>query len=326
MENFSNSTMSDKFLAKGASSKLGADLQVVKFINFAVASLQDPISSKNLNFTDRQKSITELKTLVNGLNPEVFHKKQLLELIDGIQLPPFDDFELKNTNSSANSRGEIYLMMNSILTTIPIEHCDFCSKASPDIFRIDLPYKQELNDYKQLIRLSNLDKKSEILGLDARSNLARYSVYNVLQKNTAYKNGAYFEEDSVSENGKDSVSPFKIPKYRKTEYFDPVSNRKPEKFFTSAEQNKENIENNVTSLDHPSVDTLEKWKRNKKPFYYIVDPCNNLRQLADFFKKDLKDKIQQWKGVISREPVLHELVSFLSKGFNLLYCGHGNGG
>lgn len=55
-------------------------------------------------------------------------------------------------------------MMNSVLTTVPIEHSHFCMEHAPPIYRIELPMKKIMEETRKELKLQ----------------AARLSVYNVL--------------------------------------------------------------------------------------------------------------------------------------------------
>jgi hypothetical protein len=132
--------------------------------------------------------------------------------------------EIGLDNATAK-KEDFFLMLNSVLTTVPIEHGYFCSKFAPEIYRIQLPLKKELKDYKGICKTrSNFTEDHFRPGM--KSKLARFSFYDVLANKTPLKSNS--NSPNLSQG---THSPFQIPKYRKTEFLDPVTKSKPDCFF-----------------------------------------------------------------------------------------------
>ena len=124
-------------------------------------------------------------------------------------------------------------MVNSVLTTIPLEHCNFISKYGADIYRIEMPIKKSFNDYNQV------DDAQEINQIPKNVKSSRFSVYDILNGKTPTKRNTNCDQED-GQKRVDTVSPFKIPKYRKTQivYSSFKTFDKPKNYFTDSVTNK----------------------------------------------------------------------------------------
>lgn len=196
-----------------------------------------------------------------------------------------------------------YLLMNSLLSTIPLEHVGLVHKLAPEIYRREIPFHNPL---------PNVEKE-----LDGKKT-HRFSVFNVLsgpddckmnERNTKEQNSVLDASELKSRKSKTGVTahtPFKLPRYRNSKW---NLRRSPGKSF----------------FDLESEEQEGDWKGNHKPLYYIVDPDKNLRSTSEFFCKNFASQKKNWRGVVSTKPVMSELITFLSKGYHFLYSGHGDG-
>jgi hypothetical protein len=127
-----------------------------------VQSLSDNYSSELMTYSDRLQAKNRIKKYVNKLNPSIFKIEELHNYVSAInESSGFEQSEFHHLDKKRScdvkkgqeenlAKEEIFFMVNSVLTTIPLEHCNFISKYGADIYRIEMPIKKSFNDYNQV--------------------------------------------------------------------------------------------------------------------------------------------------------------------------------